>query len=286
MEYNNELCRNLIRAIVDTYKENYEKCSKSSTRVSCIGIDFKELFSSEKLDIQIGERYNDFVFRVQGQQINSHSKILRKRVIKALNISELVFSDLLLIINLLQKFENENLIVFSNRLKSNVFPNFDFDNDNGNNISYFNINNHKIEEYIKENYYSQIIPTTTLIDIAENEFKTVEQRRFEKQLKVADDTLVETKRTLIKTRHTFYATIAALIVSIISGFYQSCSQQEIDSEQINTIISAIKEHKSISINKFPNIIPDTLNVKVTDAPDKQPINLSVTVKENQPTKMQ
>lgn len=260
MEYNNELCRNLIRAIVDTYKENYEKCSKSSTRVSCIGIDFKELFSSEKLDIQIGERYNDFVFRVQGQQINSHSKILRKRVIKALNISELVFSDLLLIINLLQKLENENLIVFSNRLKSNVFPNFD--NDNGNNISYLNINNHKIEEYIKENYYSQIIPTTTLIDIAKYDFKTIEQRRFEEQLKVADDTLVETKRTLIKTRHTFYATIAALIVSIISGFYQSCSQQEIDSEQINRIISAINKQKTVTIDSvklFPN---DTFNVNV------------------------
>ena len=32
--------------------------------------------------------------------------------------------------------------------------------------------------------------------------------------------------------------------------------------------------------------PDTLNVRVADAPDKQPINLNVIVKENQPTKVQ
>ena len=197
---------------------------------------------------------------------------------------KLIFTDILQVINLLQKLEKENLIILSNRDNSARYPNFDKDEEN--NVSYININNYKIEEYIKENYYSQIIPTTTLIDIAENDFKTVEQRRFEKQLKVADDTLVETKRTLVKTRHTFYATIAALIVSIISGFYQSCSQQEIDFEQINTIISAIKEQKSISIDKFPDIIPDTLSVRVTNTPDKQPINLNVTVTENQPTKVQ
>lgn len=243
MEYNNELCRNLIRAIVDTYKENYEKCSKSSTRVSCIGIDFKELFSSEKLDIQIGERYNDFVFRVQGQQINSHSKILRKRVIKALNISELVFSDLLLIINLLQKFENENLIVFSNRLKSNVFPNFD--NDNGNNISYLNINNHKIEEYIKENYYSQIIPTTTLIDIAENDFKTVEQRRFDEQ-----------------NCSTWIGIVTAIVIGIMSPILSKCISEKGEQEKIEQIVNAINKQKTVTIDSVKVFPKDTFNVKV------------------------
>jgi hypothetical protein len=88
--------------------------------------------------------------------------------------------------------------------------------------------------------------------------------------------------TLVKTRQSFNVAIVALIVSIIFGLYQSCSQQEINSEQINIIISAIKEQKSISIDKFPAIIPDTLNVKVTEVPNKLPINLNVTLKDNPP----
>ena len=49
------------------------------------------------------------------------------------------------------------------------------------------------------------------------------------------------------------------------------------------IKTAIEQNRNISIDA---INTDTLNVKVTDTPEKQPINLNVTVKENQPTKIQ
>ena len=277
MEYNNELCRNLISLIVETYKESCEDCIKNKKLISYVGIDFMEIFSSDDIGIQFGERFNEFVIKASGKPLNSRSKVLRRRIIKASNICKLVFTDILQVINLLQKLEKENLIILSNRDKYTRYPNFD--NDEENNVSYININNHKIEEYIKENYYSQVIPTTTLIDIAEHYFKTVEQRRFEKQLK-------EAKRSTCWSRFAAVIAVFAFIASVVFGFCQSCSQQEIDSEQINTIISAIKEQKSISIDKLPDIFPDTLNVKVTGSPEKQPINLNVTVKENQPTKIQ
>ena len=249
MEYNNELCRDLISVIVDTYNENYEKCKKSKSRVSCIGIDFVELFSSEKLDIQIGERHNDFVFRVKGEQLNSRSKNLRKRIIKASNVSNLVFSDLLQVINLLQKLENENLIILSNRLKFDRFPRFDEDEEN--NITYININNQKIEEYIKENYYAQIIPTTTLIDIANNDFKSIEQRRFEEQLEEAKDS-------------TCWSRIAAILAffTLAITFFQTCCNKQNNSEQLNSIITAIKEHKTVSIDSVKVLPADTFNVNV------------------------
>lgn len=277
MEYNNELCRNLINLIVETYKESCEDCIKNKKRISYVGIDFMEIFSSDDIGIQFGERFNEFVIKASGKPLNSSSKVLRRRIIKASNICKLVFTDILQVINLLQKLEKENLIILSNRDNYTRYPNFD--NDEENNVSYININNHKIEEYIKENYYSQVIPTTTLIDIAEHYFKTVEQRRFEKQLK-------EAKRSTCWSRFAAVIAVFAFIASVVFGFCQSCSQQEIDSEQINTIISTIKEQKSITIDKFPDILPDTLNVKVTNTSEKQPINLNVTVKENQPTKIQ
>ena len=277
MEYNNELCRDLIDLIVNAYKESCEDCSKNKKRISYVGIGFMEIFSSDEVEIQFGERFNEFVIKASGKPLNSHSKVLRRRIIKASNICKLVFTDILQVINLLQKLEKENLIILSNRDNSTLYPNFDKDEEN--NVSYININNHKIEEYIKENYYAQIIPTTTLIDIAENDFKTVEHRRYEGQLD-------EAKNSTFWSRVAAIVAVLAFILSVILGLFQTCSQQEIDSEQINTIISAIKEQKSISIDKFPDILPDTLNVKVTDTPETQPINLNVIVKENQPTKIQ
>ena len=141
------------------------------------------------------------------------------------------------------------------------------------------IKSKSVYETVSRYYNCRIIPSAQLIDIRENGFKTLEQRRFEKQLE-------EAKKSTCWSRFAAIVAVLAFLVSVILGLVQSCSQQEIDSEQINTIISAIKEEKSISIDKFPDILPDTFNVKVTNTSEQQPINLNVTVKENQPTKIQ
>ena len=140
-------------------------------------------------------------------------------------------------------------------------------------------NSEFVYETLSRYHNCRIIPAAQLIDIRNNNFKTIEQRRFEKQLKEAENSTSWSRVAAI-------VAILAFILSVILGLFQTCSQQEIDSEQINTIISAIKEQKSISIDKFPDILPDTLNVKVTNTSEKHPINLNVTVKENQPTKIQ
>lgn len=110
--------------------------------------------------------------------------------------------------------------------------------------------------------------TNSLVDFAKD-FKTPEQRRHNCTTKIS---------------------VAAIIVSVIIGiaspYISKCISEKSDKEGLEQVISAIKEQKYISIERFPNIIPDTLNIRVTDAPDKQPINLNVTVKENLPTKVQ
>lgn len=149
-------------------------------------------------------------------------------------------------------------------------------------------NRHEERTYF--NYYdielwkllnSHFSVTNSLVDFAKD-FKTVEQRRFEEQLKEAKESLVTSQKGLKISQRSFIVAILTLLGTIGFGIWQKCTQQEIDSKQIDAIISAIKEQKFISIDKFPDIIPDTLNIRVTDASDKQPINLNVTVKENQP----
>ena len=110
--------------------------------------------------------------------------------------------------------------------------------------------------------------TNALVDFAKD-FKTPEQRRHNCTINIS---------------------VAAIIVSVIIGitspYISKCISEKSDKESLEQVVSAIKEQKSISIDKFPDIIPDTLNIRVTDASDKQPINLNVTVKENQPIKVQ
>lgn len=273
MEYNNELCRNLISAIVDTYNIERKKCSNTNSRISFIGIKFLKLFSSEKLKIAIGIRNNDFVFRVKAKQLNSRSKNPQKRIIKAFNVSELIFSDLLQIINLVQKLESENLIILSNELKCNTFPNFDKDEED--NISYININNHKIVEYVKENYYAQIIPTTTLIDIANNDFKTIEQRRFEEQLDEAK-------------KSTCWSRIAAIgaILSLLFTLCHNCCNKQYNSGNVNTTVSAIGEHETVSFDSDRVLLADNFNTTMFQEEVKLTFNLQqIPFKSNYPTKL-
>lgn len=110
--------------------------------------------------------------------------------------------------------------------------------------------------------------TNALVDFAKD-FKTPEQRRHN-----------------CTTNISVAAIIVSVIIGITSPYISKCISEKSDKESLEQVVSAIKEQKSISIDKFPDIIPDTLNIRVTDASDKQPINLNVTVKENQPTKVQ
>ena len=110
--------------------------------------------------------------------------------------------------------------------------------------------------------------TNALVDLAKD-FKTPEQRRHN-----------------CTTNISVAAIIVSVIIGITSPYISKCISEKSDKESLEQVVSAIKEQKSISIDKFPDIIPDTLNIRVTDASDKQPINLNVTVKENQPIKVQ
>lgn len=114
-----------------------------------------------------------------------------------------------------------------------------------------------------------IYPLQRLQDFVDKKFRTLEQVNVDKQ-------------NLL----TLLGILAAFAVGIASPFISKWISEKSDNESLEQVISAIKEEKSISIDKFPDILPDTLNVKVTGSPEKQPINLNVTVKENQPTKIQ
>lgn len=121
---------------------------------------------------------------------------------------------------------------------------------------------------IRKYYSSVIYPLPLLDDLVNNGFISIDERRHNQQI--------------CRTNISIWVAAAAIIIPIC---VDKCSDNVV-SNDVQVITTAIKEQKSISIDKFPDILPDTLNVKVIDTPEKQPINFNVTVKENQPTKIQ
>lgn len=112
-------------------------------------------------------------------------------------------------------------------------------------------NSEFVYETLSRYHNCRIIPSAQLIDIRNNNFKTIEQRRFEKQLKEAK-------------RSTCWSRVASIIafITLIFTLCQTCCDKQNGSKQINRIVSVIKEHKTVSIDSVKVLPNDTFNVNV------------------------
>lgn len=141
--------------------------------------------------------------------------------------------------------------------------------DNGKLFYEENMKSRFVYETLSRFHNCRIIPSAQLIDVRMNGFKTAEQRRFESELQVANDTLEDTRKSLKTSQkalgvsnRSFVIAIATLIATILFGIWQSCSEQNINSQQLESIIMAIKEQKLWIRNSVINCT-DTLSVNPT-----------------------
>ncbi len=163
----------------------------------------------------------------------------------------------------------------------------------GNGILYFIPSDYSkynldIVDYLEKYAFKIVFPLHSLIEFKERGYITEEQnyKREEIQLsrKSVDSAKNATWAAALGTLFTALGTLFAIFTTI-----KSCNDENIlnlNDRDIQRIESAIIKQKHISIDSICTTLPDTLNVKVTGSPEKQPINLNVTVKENQPTKIQ
>lgn len=105
--------------------------------------------------------------------------------------------------------------------------------------------------FVCYNWSLPIIPTTDLIELVKNKFKTPEQRRFEEQLEEAKDS-------------TCWSRIAAILAffTLAITFFQTCCDKQNNSEQLNSIITAIKEQKTVTVDSIKVLPADTFDVKI------------------------
>lgn len=141
--------------------------------------------------------------------------------------------------------------------------------DNGSLIHEENVKSRFVYETLSRFHNCRIIPSAQLIDIRLNDFKTTEQRRFECELQVAKDTLEDTRASLKTSQqalevsnNSFVIALITLIATILFGIWQTCSEQSIDSQQIDSIVTAIREQKLWFHNSMVNC-SDSLSVTPT-----------------------
>ena len=115
-------------------------------------------------------------------------------------------------------------------------------------------NHHVIRRYF--NYFeidlwillnSQYYISNSLLDYVNNDFKTLEERQHDAEMKVA---LYSAQKSRCSTIIAFFS----LIVSVVFGIYQAYSSQKIEQKQIDAIETAIKS----------NHIEEPLEVEIGD----------------------
>ena len=150
-----------------------------------------------------------------------------------------------------------------------------------------------------------IYPLPLLEDFVNHDFKDLERIMLEETRNFNRETISNTNTTLEETRTynkkslsktdealkqtrysigiSAFAVVISCIAIIAPILYEAFWSNSPNSADMRGIKTAIEQNRNISIDA---INTDTLNVKVTNTSEKQPINLNVTVKENQPTKIQ
>ncbi|ADQ78774.1 hypothetical protein Palpr_0618 [Paludibacter propionicigenes WB4] len=91
-----------------------------------------------------------------------------------------------------------------------------------------------IGKEIEERSKKLIHPSYLLIDLVLKDFKTPEQRKFEIQLN-------EAKKQTNYSRGALYASLAALVLSLVSTLFTTCTDTKIENKQLNQIIQSIEK---------------------------------------------
>lgn len=218
MTFESKIEREVVELIVQKYKKRqHELRTNDSAFVSAMSIGFRELFSSLPGKYSFGERTGSLGYCIDldiNKDLNAIKDIKERTRIK--NNYYLPFqTDLLQAILFLKMLEENNLIIVINNFR-NIENLHSFDGQDG---FFVFVQDERIEKYIKYFLYSDILPTTTLIEIYDNKFETEDKRRYKEQRCVS---------------------WIAIAVAIIIGIISICKDTEIDIEQYNGVIDKME----------------------------------------------
>ncbi len=183
--------KEIVSEIINNYNRKRLACGNDKKSYHSIGILFRILL--KQLDINI-----DIIYKDESIQLITKSNLLdvdnsegihnlSPKITEDLNLHELRVVKFLQTISFLKTLEEQNYIIVLNceynpeTQKPEVYDSYA-------------ITDSDLVMFIKRLRGSRIIPTTALIDIAAYDFKTVEKRQYEKQVKLNEEAIFEARK--------------------------------------------------------------------------------------------
>lgn len=106
-----------------------------------------------------------------------------------------------------------------------------------------------LESFIfKYNCFYELLISDSIVDLVNHQFKSVEQRRFEIQLKEAAK---QYSHTIFWTRASFFVAIIAALVAILSPFCISTKIDKSQHEEIKQLLTGIQSSLQDTIQTIP-----------------------------------
>lgn len=109
-----------------------------------------------------------------------------------------------------------------------------------------------------------IYPLPLAVDYVNNDLKTLEERYHDEEMKVALDSAEESRKAAKIAFRSFVVAIISLIVSIVVSIIEVYTSQKIDSSQITTIETAIKNdqiEEPLKVEFKDTILTKSINIQ-------------------------
>lgn len=219
--FESKIERTVVELIVQKYKKRqHELLNNDAAFVSDMSISFIELFRSLPGKYSFGERTGSLCYLIDLNKELSAIEDIKERARVQHNYYLPFQVELLQAIIFLKRLEENNLIIVINNFRDTENLLHRFDGQDG---FFVSVNDERIQKYIKYFLYSDILPTTTLIEIYDNKFETEDRRRYKEQICIS-----------------WIAIAVSIIIGIASIFISICKDTEIDEEQHNEVVDKME----------------------------------------------
>ncbi|MBD5287099.1 MAG: hypothetical protein HDS27_06185 [Bacteroides sp.] len=254
LDFLDSTTKDVVKLIVEKYQKDISTYSNSTQIHSLnIGIGFTELINdiTNCVILSTGRDSKSFGIKFTTNNNKGFSSVLESTTFHA-NKGVVLETQVLQIIDFLIRLKDEGVILFTQidfgkPIKKPTYKSLVPEN---NGTMFFTIQEKRINEFIDEIYYSNIIPTVGLIGFKKRDYKTIDQEQFESSQCLS-----------------YIGVIAAIIIAILSPILMTyCSTSTINENQFNSLIKVIQSKDnvihfdSVNSNNHFNII----NGKITN----------------------
>ncbi|MBD5277904.1 MAG: hypothetical protein HDS32_01505 [Bacteroides sp.] len=245
LDFLDSTTKDVVKHIVEKYQKDISTYSNSTQIHSLnIGIAFTELINdiTNCVILSTGNDSKRYGIKFTTTNYKGFSSVIDSTAFHA-NKGIILQTKVLQIIDFLIRLKDEGVIMFTQidmdkPVKKPIYKSLSENME----TMFITIQEKRINEFLDEFYYSNIIPTVSLIGFKNRGYKTIDQERFE-----------------ISQCISYMGVLAAIVIAILSPMLMThCSTSTINENQFNSLIKVIQARDNVSqydtLNKKNNSI--------------------------------